>query len=338
MEQIENTLVRCAAESLMLGDVALRLLDEDGETLQVKAAFGPGAAVLSLEPVKLSESPLDAEVMTGRVVLLTRADEEDRRILEGTGCASMLCVPVSAGDRIIGILTACSRERMDFTMDDIRKAATIATQGGTALRNARHYQKITALLDITSSIAASLKTDQVLELITRYAVETISVKGSIIMLMDDERRKLQLRASYGVDERYRRLLELDVNNKLLEALKGELVIIRDAKTDPIVRHRRIAKAAGVSTIVSLPMIARGTIMGILLIFSSTVREFPQDQIEYLQILAKSGAVALENARLFEFVTGEYNSLTRNIWKWYEWGEKPAMALAGSFQESMLDQD
>jgi hypothetical protein len=79
-------------------------------------------------------------------------------------------------------------------------------------------------------------------------------------------------------------------------------------------------------------------MGILLIFSSTVREFPQDQIEYLQILAKSGAVALENARLFEFVTGEYNSLTRNIWKWYEWGEKPAMALAGSFQESMLDQD
>jgi hypothetical protein len=37
-------------------------------------------------------------------------------------------------------------------------------------------------------------------------------------------------------------------------------------------------------------------------------------------LADFGTVAIENARLYEHVRRDYEDLTKDVWKWYGWGE------------------
>ena len=45
------------------------------------------------------------------------------------------------------------------------------------------------------------------------------------------------------------------------------------------------------------------------------------EIEFLTALASFGAIAIENARLFQHVKTEYEELTKDVWKWYDWGSR-----------------
>jgi len=45
------------------------------------------------------------------------------------------------------------------------------------------------------------------------------------------------------------------------------------------------------------------------------------EIDFISALASGGAVAIENARLFEHVKKEYDELTRDVWKWYDWWKR-----------------
>jgi hypothetical protein len=44
-------------------------------------------------------------------------------------------------------------------------------------------------------------------------------------------------------------------------------------------------------------------------------------IRLLDALACQGAIAIENARLFEHIKNEYKDFARDVWKWYDWGER-----------------
>jgi len=45
-------------------------------------------------------------------------------------------------------------------------------------------------------------------------------------------------------------------------------------------------------------------------------------MEFLSTLADFGVTAMENARLYEHVRRDYEDLTKDVWKWYGWGEHP----------------
>ena len=49
--------------------------------------------------------------------------------------------------------------------------------------------------------------------------------------------------------------------------------------------------------------------------------FEESEVDFLSALACQGAIAIENARLFEHIRSEYKDLARDVWKWYDWGER-----------------
>jgi GAF domain-containing protein len=70
----------------------------------------------------------------------------------------------------------------------------------------------------------------------------------------------------------------------------------------------------------LPLTVRGKAIGVLRVYSSTPYAFSEADIEFLSALSCQGAIAIENARLFEHVRNEYKELAQDVWKWYDWGE------------------
>jgi GAF domain-containing protein len=65
----------------------------------------------------------------------------------------------------------------------------------------------------------------------------------------------------------------------------------------------------------------GTVIGVLRVYTSNPYSFTRSEIDFLSSLASSGAIAIENARLFEHVKSEYEELAKDVWKWYDWGKR-----------------
>ena len=89
--------------------------------------------VLAGEPVAIYDVSRDPRVEY----------QEDMR---AEGIVSLLAVPLKVHDEVIGAMRILSDRPRVFTDVEVRFAVTLAEVGGTAIRNARNYQKINLLL------------------------------------------------------------------------------------------------------------------------------------------------------------------------------------------------
>jgi signal transduction histidine kinase len=86
---------------------------------------------------------------------------------------------------------------------------------------------------------------------------------------------------------------------MAESLFSKPVAILDATSDPRVQFRKQAKTEGLVSILSLPLMRRGEVIGIVRIYTSERRKFTVAESEFFGALANLGAIALERAESHE---------------------------------------
>ncbi|MCL0073201.1 GAF domain-containing protein [Dehalococcoidia bacterium] len=64
-------------------------------------------------------------------------------------------------------------------------------------------------------------------------------------------------------------------------------------------YRAQAEKEGIASMLSLPVILRGEIIGVLRIYTAETRRFSSGEIEFLTTVASLGAIALEKAQPYE---------------------------------------
>jgi GAF domain-containing protein len=73
---------------------------------------------------------------------------------------------------------------------------------------------------------------------------------------------------------------------------------RDATTDKRLKNHQAKKAEGIGSILSVPVMDQGRMMGIMSLYTKNIRKFTKDEIDFLSILAEQGGVAIKNVQLF----------------------------------------
>jgi len=121
----------------------------------------------------------------------------------------------------------------------------------------------------------------------------------------DELGELKLITSRGLSEEYVRERRLKYDDPSVAALisTGEPLILEDvddlAGLSP--NYDRW-KREGVKSIVTLPLISKGEIFGVIGTGSGVVRQYSQTEADAMAILAAQAGAAITNARLFEQLT------------------------------------
>ncbi|BCR03878.1 hypothetical protein DESUT3_09470 [Desulfuromonas versatilis] len=142
LEEILQALVREAVEALEVKAGSLRLVDEQGHRLELAAAY-------RLSDRYLNKGPLDSdrsmpEVLQGKAVHIRDAFRDPRiqyqAELREEGLNTLLSVPVTARDKVIGVLRLYTAEPRDFSSEEIEFASALAEMGGLAIANARIYR------------------------------------------------------------------------------------------------------------------------------------------------------------------------------------------------------
>jgi PAS domain S-box-containing protein len=162
----------------------------------------------------------------------------------------------------------------------------------------RATRRLWQLQHITEAALSHLSRDDLLdELLVRIA-DTLNVEVALMLLMDDEREYLTVRATLGLDKSLEReaiAVGRGVAGRI--AARGRPEFASDISeielSFPELRDQGIRALGGV------PLIAEEEIIGVLLVGTASARAFSSDDELLLRLTADRLSVAIEHARLYE---------------------------------------
>ena len=168
-----------------------------------------------------------------------------------------------------------------------------------------HYNFFETFRNVMKQISSTTKFTEVLDIIPESVAKAIGVKGSALMLLDQETRVLESVSSYGLSDHYLGKGPVHADKSISEAMDGIPVCVDDVSDDPRIQYPAEAVKEGISSILSVPIPFKGKVIGLLRIYTSIPTEFSYEDVEFAEGLAELAGIVIEYNRL---LTGEKLSL------------------------------
>ena len=309
--ELFRTIVDETRRALRVDYVTIRILEDD---LLVVAAWAglPDEVALALPAFGVGEGWVGEVLRTGQVAAWSDAREDPRHGGERydgiVDFASDLIAPLIHHDKVIGALSAVTREPRDWTDGDIAFLTTLATHAGIALSNAALFEQTetrAAQLAVLQTASGRLSRASSVEAVGRTVVEEtrgiIDYHNARVYLLEppDQVVPIAFEGRVGAYEHVDfDLLRCRVGEGFTGwvAQHGEPLLINDANSDP-----RGATIAGTDEIdesmLVVPMRYDGITVGVITLSKLGFDGFDADDLRLLTILADHAATAVETARL-----------------------------------------
>ena len=282
------------------------LLDLHGEYAVIREATGEAGAQLKRMGHKLgvgSKSIVGYVAGRGETLVvndtLKDATYFANPILPDT--RSEAAIPLKVGERILGVLDVQSTQPYGFNEENLRTLEILADQLAVAVVNTElfaetqeHLSQHRLLHHITTSAASGSTLEDALETTVKGLQVTLGGDRVSILLLDKERRMLEMQASIGYSEDAA-TIRVPVGTGITgwAAAHRKLLRVDDVTKDP----RYITVSENTRSELALPLIYRNELLGILNVESEQVAAYTENDEEMLGTLAGSIAAVIANARL-----------------------------------------
>jgi len=292
--------------------VSLMLLDESGQELCVEAALGLPSDLVGVARVRVGERIAGRVLESGEPLLLadrSAADPAIRDAMQREELTSALCVPLKLKGRVLGVLNASKTGRESpFGNHDLELLSILASQVAIAIENSRVHQatrnrtnQLAALNELGRVVTSSLDLDEVLRLAMQGINQIIKAEAGSLLLLDETTSELVFRMSLHGDSRQRPPMTLQMGQGIAGWVvkEGEPLLVPDVSADP--RHlRQASEKFGLEarSILCVPLVIRDHVIGAIELVNKVGGEFTGEDLELLNSMAATVAIALENARLY----------------------------------------
>ena len=236
------------------------------------------------------------------------------------GMRSVLAVPLLKENDFIGTIVIHRKQVRPFTDKQITLVKTFADQAVIAIENVRLFQELEArtrelaqsvgelraLGEVGQAVSSTLDLQTVLSTIVRHAVQLSRTDGGVIYEYDETAEEFHLRASH--------LMEGEVVEALQatpvrpgQGATGRAATMRTPVQVPDIlneqeftgtRVRPIFARLGYRSVLAVPLLREGRIMGALTVWRKQAGSFSPEVVNLLQTFATQSALAIQNARLF----------------------------------------
>jgi GAF domain-containing protein len=155
------------------------------------------------------------------------------------------------------------------------------------------------LHEVTRAILSTLDSRQVMQLIVDKVNSCMQIKASALRLRNETTHELELIVAAGLSEKFLAKGQPHTDQSISETLAGKTVLIADTASDPRLEYPAETVAEGIASILSLPIIARQRVVGVLRLYSAEQRQYRPEEVAFLSALAEIAGIAIMNTRIFE---------------------------------------
>lgn len=314
-QELQATLEPKVALQLILRH-AIELTGADSASISL---VNPGNALLELEASRgLPESlTQDYQLALGRGITgwvakhgspaLIADVREDARYMSLWGdVRSELAVPFDVHGEVRGVLNVDSTQVNTFDETDQAMLSALAIQASRIIGNTWLFQQIQgkaamleSLAQINETLQQTLSLDEALEAVTREACRLMSATMGSVLLLDESKDWLDLKASYGAGKTYQAKPRLHVDESFAGAAlrRDHPIQLKDVRHSSLYQNTELACEEGLVSMLCVPLRTESQAFGVLNIYTSEPHVFSVEEINILKAFANISAMTIHRARM-----------------------------------------
>jgi diguanylate cyclase (GGDEF)-like protein len=245
------------------------------------------------------------------------ADPAEVAFMQKEGLASLLMLPLVAGEQVIGLVELYDSEEVGFSEADINFCVAMADQVAVAVQNAMRYKELerqfteqTALGEVGQLITSSLDLDTILSILAEQLTIMLDATSAYIVSYDPDTNISCVRAEYFSPSANEDEQISDINKNFVESATDRLdagVVFQYHIDDPDITEaeREHLRAYGGQTVLEIPVQVKDQTIAYAEIWDSRKkREFTPRELNLCRSIAQQAAVAMQNAHLFNLAQQE----------------------------------
>lgn len=295
------------------------LLNPTTEVLEIQAAHGlpDGAANLRLRP---GEGITGWVARYGRSVRLDDVRRDARYVCVRSEVISELAVPLEVQGEVRGVINVDSDQEAAFSAEDQELLESLSREAARVVHNTWLYEQLRfrarmfeTLVNVGRTINSTLSLDEALRAITQEAAALMDAKTCSLLLLDDSRQWLDLRASHGAGPTYLNKPRLPVEESAVGVVvrRKKPMQVADVQTSPVYQNVSVAKEEGLVSLLSVPLLFNQEAIGALNIYKGQPYKFSNEEIRILSGMAEMSAIAIAKAALYERIVDVEEQLRQN---------------------------
>jgi signal transduction protein with GAF and PtsI domain len=168
-------------------------------------------------------------------------------------------------------------------------------------RTSKESTQLETLLEMSAAVVSNQYIEEILQLMVRMTADMMGSKICSIMMLDEARQELEIRATQALSAEYKSKPPLKVGQSIsgLAVKEKHTVTALNVTKEPLYMYPDIAGKEGLVSMASVPMMIKDRVIGVLNSYTTKEHKFTQDELKVLQIVANQAAIAIENTKLFD---------------------------------------
>ncbi|MGC9396504.1 MAG: GAF domain-containing protein [Anaerolineae bacterium] len=287
------------------------LCDPAEDSLTFAAAVGPNSEQLIGTRMPSGAGIAGEALRAGRAVLISDAQKDKRfynkiDALTGLKTRSLLAVPLTAKDKVIGVVEAINWGDKLFDENDLNLLNTLAGSAAAAIENARLYEEVTRRLaetrllqEIILAAASSLDFDHIVTQVLQTIEQTLHPDGLSLSFPDPQEEHMLIHPSIiGITVSEPEELRVPIQDSVTGQvyLTGQPVLIPDTYAIP--NYYKFAGAVELCSELAVPVRVDDQIVAVLNVEHREPNAFTEQDVRLYESIAAQLGIALKNARLY----------------------------------------
>ena len=311
LEEMLKAVAGVAVQVTGTDSAQVYLFNDAHDTLVLRAVTDGSGEVIGKLRLKVGEGLTGWVAQHKEPVMLGHDAHHDARFkfvpeLQEDKYQSILSVPLIYRGEVLGVINVRTEKEHEYTQTQVRLLQSIASQISGAVENSRQYRKLekrasqlSTLSEVSKTITSDLYLEEILQLIVAATADTLSFKICSLMLLDEDKQELVIKATQSKSREYAK----KANVKLGESVAGRAlatgqpITVYDLKNSTEYSTPELARREGLSSLASIPLLVKNKKVGVLNCYTEKPHHFTDEEVSVLSALGAHAAIAIEHAKL-----------------------------------------
>lgn len=318
-QQALRLILREAIQLMRASSGSVILLNPTNGFLEIHASQGLPAQATQLK-LRVGEGITGWVARTGTPARVGDVKTDPRYIMVRRNVRSELAVPLEVQGEIRGVLNVDSDHADAFNVSDQELLEALAIEASKVIHNTWLYEQLRVkarlfetLVSVGRTINSTLNLDEALKVITREACMLMEARMCSLLLLDETKEWLDLRANFGGGDAYIQKPRLSTAESLLGIVvrRRKPLQLQNVQVSSRYQNVEVARREGLVSLLSVPLLFNAEAIGALNVYTGEPHSFSNEEIRILSALAELSAIAIEKARLYERIVDVEEQLRQN---------------------------